>query len=209
MISVDSNQSSRTPRASTSCTAAMAVASARNPVQSSWIFVGPRVGQQREAQAHERHQPDRHQHVERPAPAVGLGEIAAEHRADHGRHADGHAEDRQHHGVLAARKRVRAGWSATAARPARRWRPGRCARARASPATATARTATSRARSPGCPRPSRAWLPNRATSQPVIGVTTAVARILKVIAQAISSWVADMAPCICGRIVEVVSSAVE
>ena len=39
MISVDSNQSSRTPRASTSCTAAMAVASARNPVQSSWIFV--------------------------------------------------------------------------------------------------------------------------------------------------------------------------
>ena len=38
MISVDSNQSSRTPRASTSCTAAMAVASARNPVQSSWAF---------------------------------------------------------------------------------------------------------------------------------------------------------------------------
>ena len=38
MISVDSNQSSRTPRASTSCTAAMAVASARNPVQSSWVF---------------------------------------------------------------------------------------------------------------------------------------------------------------------------
>ncbi len=51
-------------------------------------------------------------------------------------------------------------------------------------------------------------MPNRATSQPVIGVTTAVARMLKVIAQAISSWVADMAPCICGRIVEVVSSAV-
>ncbi len=38
MISVDSNQSSRTPRASTSCTAAMAVASARNPVQSSCTF---------------------------------------------------------------------------------------------------------------------------------------------------------------------------
>jgi hypothetical protein len=32
--------------------------------------------------------------------------------------------------------------------------------------------------------------------------------MLKVIAQAISSWVADKAPCICGRIVEVVSSAV-
>ena len=52
-------------------------------------------------------------------------------------------------------------------------------------------------------------LPNLATSQPVIGVTTAVARMLKVMAQAISSWVADMAPCICGRIVDVVSSAVE
>ena len=39
MISVESNQSSRTPRASTSCTAAMAAASARKPVQSSWIFV--------------------------------------------------------------------------------------------------------------------------------------------------------------------------
>ena len=52
-------------------------------------------------------------------------------------------------------------------------------------------------------------LPKRATSQPVIGVTTAVARMLKVMAQAISSWVADIAPCICGRMVEVVSSAVE
>ena len=50
--------------------------------------------------------------------------------------------------------------------------------------------------------------PKRATSQPVIGVTTAVARMLNVIAQAISSWVADSAPCICGRMVEVVSSAV-
>ena len=50
--------------------------------------------------------------------------------------------------------------------------------------------------------------PKRDTSQPVIGVTTAVARMLKVMAQAISSWVADSAPCICGRTVEVVSSAV-
>ena len=50
--------------------------------------------------------------------------------------------------------------------------------------------------------------PKRATSQPVIGVTIAVARMLNVIAQAISSWVADIAPCICGRMVEVVSSAV-
>ena len=51
-------------------------------------------------------------------------------------------------------------------------------------------------------------LPKRDTSQPVIGVTTAVARMLKVITQAISSWVADSAPCICGRMVDVVSSAV-
>src|ERR1041385_8731339 len=53
----------------------------------------------------------------------------------------------------------------------------------------------------------RFW-PKRATSQPVIGVTIAVARMLKVIAQAISSCVADIAPCICGRIGEVVSRAV-
>ena len=51
-------------------------------------------------------------------------------------------------------------------------------------------------------------VPKRDTSQPVIGVTTAVARMLKVITQAISSWVADSAPCICGRMVDVVSSAV-
>ena len=51
-------------------------------------------------------------------------------------------------------------------------------------------------------------LPKRDTSQPVIGVTTAVARMLKVITQATSSWVADSAPCICGRMVDVVSSAV-
>ena len=50
--------------------------------------------------------------------------------------------------------------------------------------------------------------PKRAASQPVIGVTIAVARMLKVITQAISSWVADSAPCICGRIVEVVRIAV-
>ena len=51
-------------------------------------------------------------------------------------------------------------------------------------------------------------VPKRDTSQPVIGVTTAVARMLNVIAQAISSCVADSAPCICGRTVDVVSSAV-
>ncbi len=52
------------------------------------------------------------------------------------------------------------------------------------------------------------FAPKRAVSQPVIGVTMAVARMLNVITQAISSWVADIAPCICGRMVEVVSSAV-
>src|SRR3954469_18528282 len=51
-------------------------------------------------------------------------------------------------------------------------------------------------------------VPKRDTNQPVIGVTTAVARMLNVITQAISSWVADSAPCICGRMVDVVSSAV-
>ena len=40
--------------------------------------------------------------------------------------------------------------------------------------------------------------PKRAASQPVIGVTTAVARILKVMTQAIWSRVAESEPCICG-----------
>ena len=38
-ISIESNQSSRTPRASTSCTAASAVASAMKPVQSKRTLV--------------------------------------------------------------------------------------------------------------------------------------------------------------------------
>ena len=50
--------------------------------------------------------------------------------------------------------------------------------------------------------------PKRAASQPVIGVATAVARMLKVMAQAISSWVADMVPCICGNSVEAISRVV-
>ena len=50
--------------------------------------------------------------------------------------------------------------------------------------------------------------PKRAASQPVIGVATAVARMLKVMAQAISSWVADMVPCICGSSVEAISRVV-
>jgi len=51
--------------------------------------------------------------------------------------------------------------------------------------------------------------PKRATSQPVIGVITAVAKMLKVITQAISSWVAAIAPCICGSRLEAISSVVE
>ena len=51
--------------------------------------------------------------------------------------------------------------------------------------------------------------PTRATSQPVIGVTTAVARMLKVMTQATSSCVADSAPCICGSSDETIRSVVE
>ena len=48
-----------------------------------------------------------------------------------------------------------------------------------------------------------------ATSHPVIGVATAVARMLKVIVHAISSCVAAIAPCICGSSVEAISRVVE
>ena len=51
--------------------------------------------------------------------------------------------------------------------------------------------------------------PKRATSHPVIGVATAVASMLNVIVQAISSCVAAIAPCICGNSVEAISSVVE
>ena len=44
--------------------------------------------------------------------------------------------------------------------------------------------------------------PKRATSQPVIGVAMAMARILKVTIQETSSGVADMAPWICGSTVD-------
>ena len=49
--------------------------------------------------------------------------------------------------------------------------------------------------------------PNRPTSQPVIGVNTAVARMLKVTVQEISSCVAAIAPCICGRMAVAVKVA--
>ena len=51
--------------------------------------------------------------------------------------------------------------------------------------------------------------PKRATSQPVIGVITAVARMLNVMTQAISSDVAAIVPWICGNKVEAISSVVE
>ena len=44
--------------------------------------------------------------------------------------------------------------------------------------------------------------PKRAVSQPVIGIAIAVARMLNVIVQEISSGVAEKLPCICGRTVE-------
>ncbi len=40
--------------------------------------------------------------------------------------------------------------------------------------------------------------PKRSASQPAAGVATAVATMLKVMTQEISSWVADKAPCSCG-----------
>ena len=45
-------------------------------------------------------------------------------------------------------------------------------------------------------------VPKRSSSQPVMGVTIAVARMLNVMTQAISSAVAENEPRICGRIVE-------
>ena len=49
--------------------------------------------------------------------------------------------------------------------------------------------------------------PKRPTSQPVIGVHTAVARMLNVTVQEISSCVAAIAPCICGRMAVAVKVA--
>ena len=48
--------------------------------------------------------------------------------------------------------------------------------------------------------------PKRSASQPVAGVATAVATMLKVITQDTSSWVADMAPCSCGSKAEEIST---
>ena len=48
--------------------------------------------------------------------------------------------------------------------------------------------------------------PKRSASQPVAGVATAVATILKVITQDTSSWVADSAPCSCGSKAEEIST---
>ena len=50
MISVDSNQSSRCPRDSISCVAAMAIESDRKPVQSSgWALVSSSGGKAKRA----------------------------------------------------------------------------------------------------------------------------------------------------------------
>ena len=48
--------------------------------------------------------------------------------------------------------------------------------------------------------------PKRSASQPVAGVATAVATMLNVITQDISSWVADRAPCNCGSKAEEMST---
>ena len=51
--------------------------------------------------------------------------------------------------------------------------------------------------------------PNRAASQPVIGMAIAVARILKVTVQEISSDVAEKVPCIWGSTVEATSTVMK
>ena len=48
--------------------------------------------------------------------------------------------------------------------------------------------------------------PKRSASQPVAGVATAVATMLKVMTHDTSSWVADMAPCNCGSNAEEIST---
>ena len=48
--------------------------------------------------------------------------------------------------------------------------------------------------------------PKRSASQPVAGVATAVATMLKVITQDTSSWVADIAPCSCGSNADEIST---
>jgi hypothetical protein len=51
-------------------------------------------------------------------------------------------------------------------------------------------------------------IPKRDASQPDIGVAMAVAKMLKVTTQAISSAVADIVPCICGNTVATINKVV-
>ena len=67
---------------------------------------GRSIGAQRELHADQCRDTDRHQHVERPAPAVGLRQVAAEDRPEHRRDRHRHAEQAEHHLVLPARERV-------------------------------------------------------------------------------------------------------
>ena len=64
------------------------------------------VRRQRPAHADGGADTDRHQHVERPAPAIDLGEIAADDGTERRRDRDRHAEDRHHHRMLAPRERI-------------------------------------------------------------------------------------------------------
>ena len=68
-----SNQSSRWPRDSTSCTQEIAADRLRKPIQSSRTRLPRRVGQHAQPQPDAGDEPDRHQPVERPAPAVHVG----------------------------------------------------------------------------------------------------------------------------------------
>jgi hypothetical protein len=51
--------------------------------------------------------------------------------------------------------------------------------------------------------------PKLATRNPAVGVTMAVARMLNVVLQAISSAVAAIDPCICGNMADATSRVVE
>ena len=67
---------------------------------------GQPISAQRELHADQRRNTDRHQHVERPAPAVGLRQVSAEDRPEHRRDRHRHAEQAEHHLVLPARKGI-------------------------------------------------------------------------------------------------------
>ena len=94
MISAESNQSSRWPRDSTSCTQAIADGERQEADPVERHRPAGRSGGRVSRRPTNDSKPDRHDHVERPAPAVDLRQHAAERRADHRADHHRHAEDR-------------------------------------------------------------------------------------------------------------------